>query len=439
MTSEELQKRYHAAWWLARQKFPLIGVSLGTQKAFFDPITTIDAAQQWASETCVIEGNTTGEALFLSLCRQVSDSTKLAIVLDPIHGSRACVLNISHTILSLGGYTILSAFLTYMTDDECQYGLGNVFAPEDGELLIQKLPQSLSNAYSSQIAPPTEAQRRNATLIQHKAQERWSRTSIGIPIHSQYKARPSLIQNKQIRFEAAEFQAVLAIAKRENVTITAIFFACIVAGIHHRYGTGNEDGAHLIFSGNARRWLDTEGQNGQPPVALSIVPGAMWLDKACLTFGLNESSSLLSLAKSIQAAQDEDFASEHIIGVYDELAPLAAKATWDAQNGPLLVPAACRPTLTSQGPFGQRDPMKLPSHDRSQSIMRVSNFRTGGRNTEPSVCFALYSFNRELRCNLLFDEQFFDQDEVMQLMHVIAGAFRRMIALSERQGAAVKL
>lgn len=385
------------------------------------------AAQQWVSQTCFIESNTTGEALLLAQCRQASDKTRLTIILDPSRGSRACVLNISHTLISQGVWDIIRTFVDNLARDDCNNGLEGIFSPEDIGRLPSKLPQSLSNAYSSQLPAPTEAQRHKAVLIQQKAQDRWGLNSIGIPIHSEHQTRQSWMHNKQIRVEDADFRAALVLAKTEGITITSLFFACITAGIHRRYSNGSEDGAHLVFSGNARRWIKTDGEAGEPPVALSIVPGAMWLDKTCLQSDLNDKASLLRLAKDIHAVQEDDMASEHIIGVYNELAPVAANAVLETQNAHAVFPATCRPTLTSQGAFLSRGASPASSKDESQSVTRVTNFRTGGRNTSSTVCFALYSFNKELRCNMLFDERFFDQDEMMQLMYIITGLFRRMI------------
>lgn len=401
-------------------------------EAVFEPITCLAAAKEWASCTCTTAEETTVEQLHLSQLRQASDMTKLILVTDPIRGSRGFVLNISHTLISHGSYHILEAFILYLSHKECQFGIDRVFTPEDGNAAAQKLPQSLSNAYLSQSAAPTQAQMDAAAVTVQKAQERWTRHSIGIPTHINYGGRRSFMHNKEARFEDADFRAALVVAKREKVTLTALFFAAIAAAIYQRYSTGAEEGAHLLFSGNARRWIDIEGQ---PPVALSIVPGAMWLDKAYFAPDTDDRERLLRLARGVRAAQDLDLASEHIIGFYDQLAPSAAKATLDAQSEPVVVPPYCRPTMTSQGAFMT----DKASGDVESSLVRFTNFKSGGRNTDPSVCFALYSCNGELRCNLLFDEKYFDEDEMMQLMYSIAAQFRRMIDRRRARTASTKL
>ncbi|KAJ3495839.1 hypothetical protein NLG97_g3101 [Lecanicillium saksenae] len=433
LTTKELRIRQEAAWWLTRERFPVVGITLGVSKAFFEPIVTIDAAQRWVTQTCLNEDNTTGEAMLLAQCRHTSDTTRLSIVLEPIRGSRACVLNNSHTVIDHVGYDIVYVFLSYLANDRCKNGLKDVFVPEDAAQLVRRLPQSLSKAYYSQIAAPTEAERQEATSIQRKAQDRWNLNSIGIPIHTEYQTRQSRMHNKQISFEEVNFRAALALAKKEGVSLTSLFFAAMTAGIHQRYSNGGEDGAHLVFSGNARRWVKTQGETGEPPVALSIIPGAMWLDRACLDSELDSQAGLLALAKKIDAAQRVDLASAHIIGVYDELAPAVAKATLEGQSQPAVFPPYCRPTLTSQGDLSARDTSLSTGCDTGRSPMRLTRWTSGGRNTDSTVCFALYSFKKELLCGLLFDERFFDEDEMMQLLYIVAGRFRRMVGNAGQQ------
>jgi hypothetical protein len=411
---------------MVRQKFPVVGVSLSAEKAHFEPITSIAAAERWASRTCTIAEQTTAEELHLCHLRQVSDITKLVLTVDPVRGPRGVVLNISHSLISHGSYFILEAFVSYLAHKECQFGIERIFAPEDVTTRVPKLPQSLSNAYIQKFGAPTTAQMDTVAMAMEKAAQRWSRSSIGIPTHRKHEGRKSVMHNKEVKFEDAEFREALQLAKREKLTLTALFFAAITAGIHQRYSNGTEDGAHLLFSGNARRWMDVDGRDGQQPVALSILPGALWLDKASLAPDADDKVHLLRLARDIYAVQDIDLTSEHVIGFYDQSAPAVAKATRNAASESLHVPPYCRPTMTSQGAFKT----EKASGNRDHSLVRFLNFKTGGRNTEPSVCFALYSCNGELRCNLIFDEKYFDQDELMQLMYMITAHFRRMIGQS---------
>ncbi|KAK8141669.1 hypothetical protein G3M48_010103 [Beauveria asiatica] len=434
----ELRKRCQTAWWLTRQTLPLIGVTLGLELAFFKPIQSVDDAKRWISETCVFETNATCEEVLLKQCRQASDVTKLTVILEPWSGRLGCVLNMSHTLTSLDVYQIIDSFVGNLSARECDVDLEQTFSPETATLAT-RLPQSLGQAYANQHpAMVTEAEREEAWRIYEHAQERWQRSSIGIPVHPDHGSRPSLIHNEQVIFTAAEVKAALAAAKMQGVSITALFFACMTAGIKARYSDGSEDGAHLVFSGNGQRWLDIRASDSQAPVGMSILPGALWLDQADMSTGQVKPSDVLEMARKIQALQNQDLVSKHIIAVYDELAPTAFRMAMESRHQPRAVPRVCRPTLTSQGEFAKHASAARVSNDAGARKAKLLHFRTGGRNTDSSVCFALYSFRGDMRCNTLFDEKFFDRDEVVGLMDAIMVLFRR-VAFTVQHDTLVKL
>ncbi|KAM3513800.1 hypothetical protein MY11210_002525 [Beauveria gryllotalpidicola] len=436
---DELRKRCQTAWWLTRQTLPLIGVTLGLEQAFFKLIHSVDDAKLWISETCRFENNVTCEEVLLKQCRQASDVTKLTVILEPSSGRLGCVLNISHTLTSLDVYQTIDSFVSNLSARECDVDLEQTFCPETATLAT-RLPQSLGQAYANQHpAAITEAEREEARRIYEHAQERWKRSSIGIPIHPGHRTRPSLIHNEQVIFSAAEVKAAFAAAKMQGVTITAMFFACITAGIKARYSDGSEDGAHLVFSGNGQRWLDIRASDSQAPVGMSILPGALWLDQADIDVGEVKPRDVLDMARKIQTLQNQDLVSKHIIAVYDELAPTAFQMAMESRHQPPAVAGVCRPTLTSQGEFAkQQKSAARVSNDAGAPKAKLVHFRTGGRNTDSSVCFALYSFRGDMRCNMLFDEKFFDRDEVVGLMETIMILFRR-VAFSVQDGTLAKI
>ncbi|ATY65125.1 hypothetical protein A9K55_004920 [Cordyceps militaris] len=420
----ELRKRCQTAWWLTRQSLPLVGVTLGSDEAFLKLLQSVDDAERWISETCLFEDNVTCEEVLLKQCRQISDVTTLTVILEPSSGRQGCVLNISHTLTSLDVYRIIDSFVSNLSARECDADFAQSFSPESATLL-PRLPQSLSHAYTSQNADVTAAQRAEAMTIYERAQARWARPSIGIPIHAGHHTRASLMHNEHVPFPAALVAAALAAAKQHGVTLTALFFACITAGIQARYdGPPNGDeadgGAHLVFSGNAKRWAAIRASERHAPVGMSILPGALWLDRAELCAGPAAAQNVFALARTIQARQQQDLASQHIIGVYDELAPRAFQAAMGSSTPPPAVPAVSRPTLTSQGEFA-----KQAARGAAAARARLVHFRSGGRNTDPNVCFALYSFRGDMRCNLLFDGKYFDRDDVVGLMDNIMALFRR--------------
>ncbi|OAA73989.1 hypothetical protein ISF_00890 [Cordyceps fumosorosea ARSEF 2679] len=393
----ELHKRCQAAWWLTRQSLPLVGVTLGHEQASFQPIRSLQDARRWVSETCVFADGLTCEEVLLAQVRQASDLTKLTVILAPPSGRPGCVLNISHTLTSLDVYHIIASFVANLSSPSSSPDLERAFSPETAAALTPRLPASL-----------------------------------GIPVHPAHRARASLVHNEQVRFSAAEAAASLAAARARGVSLTALFFACIAVGVAKRHARGGEDGAHLVFSGNARRWL---GAEAGPPVGMSVLPGALWLGKASLLADdAGSPANVFAVARAIQERQGRDLASEHIVGVYDELAPTAFRSMMEASSASShqpVVPLVSRPTLTSQGEFFQQQQQQQQQQQRADEGIppraRLVHFRTGGRNTDPNVCFALYSFRGDMRCNLLFDAKYFDRDDVMALMETVMGIFRRAI------------
>jgi len=185
------------------------------------------------------------------------------------------------------------------------------------------------------------------------------------------------------------------------------------------FGQGDEEGAHLLFSGNGRRWIDLAG-DGHGPITMGILPGGLWVEASDADLRAKDKEGLVNLAKAIGVAQEEDLASPHIMALFDQMAPTLVKGMAE----PFEAPAIARPTLTSQGAFTRHlieggDPI------------RMTQFNLGGRSTDPGVCFALSSFKDELRYNLLFDERFFVQDDVVQLGYAVAGLFRTLLVEEE--------
>ncbi|KAH8690245.1 hypothetical protein BGW36DRAFT_433197 [Talaromyces proteolyticus] len=418
LTCEQLTRRHQAAWWRTRHMRPVVGVVFGLDYAAFEVHGTVDAAKQWATQTCRVASNTTVADVALARSRQPLESPTMTLVVNPIRGARGCVLNVSHTLISQEGFRILQEFLTQLARPDSELGINTVFSPETVLDVQLRLPQSLSHAYSL-LHQPTPQELRDAFQIYQRVQMHWARSTIGIPLHRDWQKRPSHIYTKVVQFEPYEASAALKCLKKWGITLTTAFFACITSAIANTYDAGNEDGAHLLYSANARRWLPTNGHGVL--VTMGILPAGMWIDASKVDIRAKDQPGLMRLARAIEQAQQEDLVSPHIIAVYDQIAPALAKAIGE-QPQSTSSPIG-RPTLTSQGYFDD-DVNRLPGPGRDQ--IRMTDISSGGRNTDPNVCFALYSFRDELRCNLMFDGRFFVQDEVMQLAYTVSGLFRRL-------------
>ncbi|KAL4786974.1 hypothetical protein BJX76DRAFT_345832 [Aspergillus varians] len=454
LTCEQLKRRHHAAWWRTRRILPVVGVSFPSlDQGSFDLHATPEDAKQWAAQSCLVATNTTVSDVYLARSRQPSQALTMTLVVDPIRGARGCVLNMSHTLIHNDILRVVEEFIFQLARPDTERGIDAVFVPETVANTITRLPQSLSNAYSLHHHQPAQQDLQHAFAIHQRAQDRWTRSSIGIPLHPNHTNRPSRIHNKTIAFEPTEARAAFTFLKQTGTTLTASFFACMTSAIAHAFPSSPDDnnapaGAHLLFSANGHRYLPPSARNGQGPIAMPILPGGMWLDARDTNLHPTTQPGLLRLARAIEKAQNQDLTSPHIIAVFDQLAPSMASAIAAAhtsREGPPPPPPIGRPTLTSQGRL-DLDKARHGSSPSSSSLnppseadadaatagsaaIRITDFNSGGRTTDPTVCFALNSFRDELRFNLLFDERFFDQHDVVSLGFMVARLFRRLIGV----------
>lgn len=420
LTCEQLKKRCQAAWWRTRRAHPVLGIDLDMEQASFKPHATSEAAKRWAAQTCIIATKTSIEEVYQARIRRSLTFPTMTLIVDPVRGARGCVINASHTLLSIPIYECLTEFICQLARPENEHGLDAIFSPDFLLDMIPRLPQSLSHAYS-RIHQPTPDDLEAAMKIVQRAQAHYSRSTIGIPLHPNWKNRPTHMQNVPMKFETFESRSAFKCFKQLGISLTTAFLACMTSAITQAYSQGDEEGAHILFSGNGRRWLDLAG-DGHGPITMSILPGGLWVDAGGVDLRAKDKVGLAKLAKAIGKAQEEDLVSPHIIALYDQMAPALVKA----MENPGDPPAIGRPTLTSQGAYGS-PPTDAPGVDH----IRMSHVNGGGRSTDPSVCFGLNSFNGQLRFNLLFDERFFVLNEITQLGSSVAELFRTFVAEEE--------
>ncbi|KAJ5875989.1 uncharacterized protein N7529_001573 [Penicillium soppii] len=414
LTCEQLKKRSPAAWWRTRRAQPIIALDIDMEQASFAPHNTSEAAKRWASQSCFVATNTSVEEVANTLIRTPSNLSSMTLIVDPARGPRGCILNISHTLISLSVYDILHEFITQLSNPENERGIDAIFSPDFLLDITPRLPQSLSHAYS-RIHNPSPEDLQAAMAVIQRSQARFARSTIGVPIHADWKNRPSNMHNERIAFEPSESRAAFKCFKKLGITLSTAFFACMTSAAAQMFGKGDEEGAHLLFSGNGRRWVDLGG-DGHGPVLMSILPGGLWVEGSDVDIRAKDQDGLAALAKAIGHAQAEDLVSPHIIALYDQMAPALVKGMAE----PVDPAPLARLTLTSQGIFGGGRELEV------LDPIRMSTFLTGGRCSE-GLCFALSSFKGELLFNMLFDERFFVPDELMQFGHAVAGLFKKFV------------
>ncbi|RDW93017.1 uncharacterized protein DSM5745_00339 [Aspergillus mulundensis] len=447
LTDAQLLRRHQAAWYRTRLVHPVIGVHFPTlEQASYALHQTASEAKQWTQQTCLVETKTTVNDVYLARSRAKMGAISMTLVLDPARGPRGCVLNISHTLMNADFFVIVQEYIAQLGNTENERGVEGIFNPtlETVQSISPRLPQSLSNAYTRLTPSPTPQDLQDAMHAYERAQARWTRPSIGIPLHPNHARRTRHIQNKTIAFEPSESRAAFSFLKESGLSLTAAFFASMVAAIATRYPATPEeqiDGAHLCFPVHGRRRLDTDAtEDGAGPVRMPIIPCSAWVSSHEADLTPTSQKGLMRLAAQISRAMNDEVSSPHVIAVFEQLGPEMARAIADASTAPPEPPAAgCsaargRPTLTSQGQFSNaRDRLAQTQTkadgENGEGGTAMSDFNSGGRTTDPSVCFALNSFRDELRFNLLFDERFFGYTETMMLGFEVAGLFRRLVGI----------
>ncbi|KAL4903337.1 hypothetical protein BDW74DRAFT_186028 [Aspergillus multicolor] len=443
LTDAQLLRRHHAAWYRTRLVHPVIGVDFPTLTAASYPLhRTAKQAKGWTSRTCCIESKTTVNDVYLDRSREKMGDISLTLVLDPARGPRGCVLNIAHTLMNVDLFLIVQEYIHQLADPENERGVEGIFdsSLETVQGIRPRLPQSLTNAYTHLIPQPTTKDFQTALHAYQRSQDRWARPSIGIPLHPNHANRRRHIHNKTISFEPHESETAFRFLRKSRISLTAAFFACMVSTIATRYPPTPAEraegaGAHLCFPVHGRRWLDTNAnaETGTGPVRMPIIPCSAWLDASEVDLAPSTQKGLTTLAAAISKAMNNEVSSPHIIAVFEQLAPQMAAAMAAAHTSPddpPPPPPRGRPTLTSQGQYSNSRDRDLIAQEGEVTL---ADFNSGGRTTDPSVCFALNSFRDELRFNLLFDEKFFDATETVLLGFQVAGLFRRLVGVELEQ------
>lgn len=160
--------------------------------------------------------------------------------------------------------------------------------------------------------------------------------SIGVPVHPQWRQRPSRAHNVLFTISEAESKIARKAMKALDLNMTTAFFACITSAIAQLYSKGDEDGAHCLFSAHGQRWFECFGRDGKAPVTMAIVPGGAWLDAKEVNLKANDKESLSILGKAIAWEMIQDVDCPHVLGAIDRMTDMIRDNT-DAPERPELV------------------------------------------------------------------------------------------------------
>nr|BBE07955.1 acyltransferase [Pseudozyma tsukubaensis] len=501
LSADKMQERLGLALWTVRGYLPELGTwtvgssqdsTLDLDHVTFKAIQTVEEAQEWIEDTAILvdEGTTVSEMVDLLSNKRIEPVGKqfrAYLVSQPRHGKPALVMNASHT---LNGHRMLfqgSAILQALVDarltalvassNSSREALEAVFVPEDISRLARKLPQSLNTAYADKFRPDEADVEAGFAKLGERILNS-TQPTLGIPRFStpsqnpQYtlgsaNGQPLTMLNLRRQIGVTEHRMLHRAFKKRGSSLPSFTYACIVNSIDRRCKASTSEadeapGANLVYSAHASRWFPAETFMSRSPVNMAIVPGSGYVAPEELRSkqrgrDLNE-SELFALAKTIRAKQEQYLESPHIISytaqVGDDIAAaMAETANKQRQAGtdPYVAlsensPAICPPTLTSQGevpiknlytPEGASfDPKpKQPEYE----YIYFGEGLLGGRTTDASVCFALWSLAGILTLQAHFDSRFFDAQVIDTILDDVVLQLRRSAASAVDEAPEAKL
>ncbi|KAJ1026989.1 hypothetical protein NDA16_002282 [Ustilago loliicola] len=498
---ETLRQRFGLALWIVRGFLPELGTwtvgtsghsSLDLDHATFEAIQTVEDAQKWIDETAVLveDGTTVQEVIDLTSNQRIEPAGKqfrALLVSNPREGHPAVIINASHVLnghrMLFQGCAIVQALvdgrLAALTeaDPDPRSALESIFAPEDLSRLLRKLPISLNTAYTDKFKP-SEAELEAGMEKLGERLNNGAQPTIGIPRFEapaqkpQYSlgtlnGEPMTMLNLRRQIGASEHRMLHQAYKKRGSTLPSFVYACIVNSIDRRFKANNAEdgetpGAHLAYSAHASRWFPQETFMSRSPVNMGVVLASGYLSPEELRSqqrerNLNE-EELFTLAKTIRSKQEAYLDTPHIIStmaqVGDDVSNLIAETAVkqrEAGTDPYVAlcensPAICPPTLTSQGDIPIKrlytadgasfDPK--PKQPEGEYIYFVKGI-LGGRTTDASVCFAMWSFSGILTIQAHFDSRFFDAKLIDTILDDVVSQLRYSATSAVEQRAEAKL
>lgn len=428
MSADELEHNIYPAWFQTRQQLPMVGVRLPPEelsKAVFTPLVTALDAQDWCDQTIVIakDGLTVREVAdrckAAPLDRDKGRLPQVHIVSRPFSGAKGIVLHSSHVLSGHYVMTILEEIARQLVQDECASGIQGVFRAEVAEDLVGRLPISAIHAYerAPHIATPTQQDLSSldARQAQH-AQTAIDRVSLGPSVRADWQSQDPRMQSFFKEFQEATLPPLKAALRRDRISMTAAYWACIILA-SLEFSTADQleraNGVECLFSTHTRRWFKSPNQ---APITMGVIPSSFWLDIGHLNGQERDRKVLTRLAKHVMTAQEAAIESVHVLQQIDNSTRALYETTTQRGTRPMPPPqpSISKPTLTSQGiielPEWYGGDTSSAEEPNKKHWLRYTDYRYGGRHTDPSICFALLVFRGKLRVQALYDEKYFENE-----------------------------
>ncbi|PWN32660.1 uncharacterized protein FA14DRAFT_174357 [Meira miltonrushii] len=425
---DRLRTRFGPAYLALRRQYPLLGIEYAAEqleKASCKALQNSKEAKEWlklSTQTVHISTsdsvNNFGRRVAQEPLKTPNRVCKTYLVLGPKQGQAGLVLHTSHALTGHYSVRVMDTFAKLLAEEEFEKGIDATFEPEDLKLLASRLPGSLEDAYKKKYKPSpddiSEELRKRQTIANSEQTPK-----LGIPVHRSFANRRSLMQNLLVQFDKYESKRILSGIKRMGISPTTAVFASILCATHKLFPGQNRGfkGCTLNFSTHASRYLPCEGQTGEPVVSMAIVPSAIWIPTKAQDFEKADSTVILKFAKIIAKEQDEFLKSPHSMAYASEIAQML-KSSPSAGTQETQIEKS-NAVLTSQGPM----PISY-GHQNGANQIKIVDYNHFGRNTDPTVCFALYSVHASLRIATISDEKFFEVALVDKVLRTVGDIIR---------------
>ncbi|OAA73990.1 hypothetical protein ISF_00891 [Cordyceps fumosorosea ARSEF 2679] len=413
-----LTLRARNAWLACHARFPQAAAEMSTgtrlpQRLTYAALRSDEEAAAWLRETLVVvdDGRSAEEVARYTYGRRLPTRGKRSmlylVVGAEARGEHALVWNVSHVVSDAFSIPVfMNEMLGQMTKVP-----GDVLLSVrdiDYEGVAERLPIHPAVLYEDRYRPTAE--QREQAVAEILAQEDLYSSRIGESIKMYPRAdsasRPHETHCLTLQFTLSRSRALLAALRREGVSITYAAAAATLLAVRAAYARGDEAGALLGMTRNARRWVDTDRACASASSAVFL-----WIPFAPEEHRGSARDAVLALGRTIRERLQPYIAGPHHLSLPSlELASHRAIDGLGAEAPERAEP--CPPGFSPQGKLTLR---RAFGGEGGVSI-EAKDFRHTGRQINESPWVGLFSLWDRLTLSLGFDSKYHDPEMMARLI-----------------------
>ncbi|TQV99857.1 hypothetical protein V2A60_005287 [Cordyceps javanica] len=414
----ELTLRARNAWLACHSRFPqgATEISTGTelpQLLTYPMLRSEDDAATWLQDTFVVVADQSSRDVAKhTYSRRLTTKGKrsmLYLVIDPsAKGRHALVWNVSHVVSDAFSIPI---FMNEILDQMTKVPGDVLLAVKDIDYshVVDRLPIHPSVLYEARYRP-NEEQREQAIadiLAQDDLYASHIEKSIKMYPRSDNESREHETHCVDLQFSLEQSQNLLAELRREKLSITYAAAAATLLAVNSMYGQGQEKGALLGMTRNARRWVETDKAcaSASSAIFLWIPFEKQWLQGSTR-------DSVLTIGRVIREQLQPYLTGPHHLSLPSlSFASQRAINGLAATNGVDLPASPCPPGFSPQGAVNLKrtfdsDGVHIDTHD----------LRHTGRQINESPWVGMFSLWDRLSLSLGFDSKYHDPAKMSRLI-----------------------